>query len=97
MVKINETKMFAGGNLITVIVSTILSGIVLSLVMGNQVNNFFINSYHRKLGGSDLYRKLFWAMLVKKKSSRELMQDAIHANAEAEEQKNQENIPDQIV
>lgn len=83
---LNDTKVFATGNFITVLGSFILSFIIICFVMSSNVSQFFMTSYHKKYGGSELYRKVFWAILVKKKNPRDLMQEAVNANAEIEEQ-----------
>lgn len=87
-----DNKRFAFGNFITIIITLCLSLSVVLLVMSTKVSQFFMASYHRKYGGSNLYRKIFWSLLVKKRPARELMQEAVIVNAQIEENKASEQI-----
>lgn len=83
---LEDSKVFAAGNLLTVIATLFLSVLVIFFVMSTNINTFFHNSYHAKsYGGSDLYRRVFWSLLYKKKNNRDLMRDAISAHENANE------------
>jgi hypothetical protein len=91
---LDDSKVFAAGNLLTVIATFCLSIVVIFYVMGTNINSFFHNSYHAKSqGGSDLYRSVFWSLLYKKKSNRDLMRDAISAHENANEYRVDEGNP----
>ena len=85
---INDAKVFATGNLVTVISTFLLSSVILWFIMSRKVQDFFMNSYLNNFGGSSLYRKIFWFLLVKSKSTKNLMKEAALAVIQKEENEN---------
>ena len=80
---LEASKIFGMSNFISVFVFTLISLTIVIFVMGSYIGIFFRRSYNKKYGGSELYIKIFWWMLIKKTNTKDLLRKAIDSHNQA--------------